>query len=479
MKKTKFVAVAAAALMAATTIGTLAGCADKSHTIRVYLLTNNTERRVYTEYFKELEAQINEDFEAAGLQGYKISFSGDESEAYYDKLDSSIAKRNTPDIFYLRPNEILKYKKSIISVQDYVDQNLDISDVYPTAINMYRYNAETGKLGDPNDDLYAFPKDLSTQQLGYNKTLLEKYQSVITGLKNHKGEDMKMPWKMDFETENYSWEDYLKINEAISKAPQPDGVNGTVVGCDIPDIEILTKSFGGTLLTIPDGNRAEGTVNSLEKGSPIYQAIEYQAKLAASGGADYKAATSANFGAGTVCFYGAIGSWEVAERNGAFGEGNWEVMPWPTADGSTNWYGLITSAGYAVSKDCAKYEEKAEIAMQIASSFLSRTTQDRLVKDEKITLPILTSMREDYLKEANDNVYSPKSRGVFIDVISGEHGFFPAKYSTFDTKWLDKLTTPLADMWTTRTGALDAFAKLKLSDIQAQMQAQYNTSKKK
>ena len=485
MKKMKLAAVAAAALMAATTIGTLAGCADKSHTIRVYLLTNNTEREVYTQYFKDLEAEINEELEAQGLQGYKISFSGDETKGYYSKLESDVAQNNTPDIFYLRPNEILQYKKSIVSVQDYVDANPGLlSGVYETAINMYRYNPTTGALGNAADDLYAFPKDLSTQQLGYNKKLLSAYQTEIKELDSHvAGQKMKMPWEMNFNVENYSWDDYLKINEAISKAPAPDGVNGTVVGCDIPSVEILAHSYAVaagiddySLVDLNDG-RANGKVSSIDEGTPLYKAIEYQAKLAASGGADYQAATSANFGAGTVCFYGEIGSWEVAERNEAFGEGNWEVMPWPTVDGSVNWYGLIKSAGYVISKDCAKYEEKAEIAMRIASSFLSATTQDLLVKEKKITLPILTAMKEDYLDSANDNVYSPKSRKIFIDVISGDHGFFPAEYSTYNTKWLDELTTPLADMWTTRSGAIAAFGNMKLNDIQQKMQQQYDAYK--
>ena len=490
MKKTKFVAVAAAALMAATTIGTLAGCADKSHTIRVYLLTNSMEREVYTEYFKDLETKINEELEEQGLEGYKIEFSGDEVDTYYEKLDGDITQHATPDVFYLRPNEILQYKKSIVSVQSYVDANTGLLDgVYKKAIDMYRYDPSTGRLGNPEDELYAFPKDLSTQQLGYNRTLLEAYEQVITQLPAHfTGGKMKMPWDLGA-NETYTWNEYLEINKTIAGRQdlKPEGVKGNVIGCDIPDIEILAHSFAVaegienySLVDLSDG-RANGKVASIDKDSPLYKAIEYQAKLAASGGADHASAKYSDFTGGNVCFYGAVGSWEVADYNDKIGDGKWEVMPWPTVNGDANWYGLIKSAGYVISADCAKYPEKADIAMRIASSFLSPETQDLLVRVKQITIPILSEVQEDYLDPTRTE-YKPASRKIFIDVISGEHGFFPATYSTYNTVWLDQLTNKLADMWVAGgkgSAAQTFFNNTDWNDIHSQMQKQYDNDKNK
>ena len=478
----KIVAVLAAALMLFSAFGVLTGCSNKN-TIVILLLANKQERTFYIEYFKELEKD-----EYLNPNGYKIKFTGLEEGDYYQRLNSSVQRKDVPDIFYIRPNEIFQYKNLITNLQEFADEFGDptnpdsianLSDIYESALDMYRYNPETGKLGNPEDDLYAFPKDLSVQQLGYNKKLLEKYQEKIKAAK------YKMPWEMDFTKETYTWEQYKGMCKVIA-----DNADTNEFACDIPSIEILARSFAsdptadnaGALINIPNGNRKEATVNSLTgDDNPIAKAIKYQAELVDCGAANYSEATYSGFTAGRVCFYGLVGSWETVAYNEYFGD-DWGIMPWPTNDGKTNWYGLITSAGYVVSKKAAGMA-KGETAKRIAMSFMSDAMQERMVKDEKISLPLRKSVADDFRSSANDNVYSPSTRGYYLDVISGKNGFYPAKYSTYDKAWLDKLSDALTVMWNEgkpkdgKGGALAKYNDTKWDTVKNEMQKQYDVSK--
>ena len=475
MKKMKLAAVAAATLMAATTIGTLAGCTDKEHTISVFLLTNATETKVYKQYFKDLEKEIEED---TGVR-YKIDYVGKEKDDYYTKLLTDVGRGNVPDVFYLRPNEMLWYQDVITDLQDFANTQdfANLNGIYQKALDMYRFNPETREIGNPQDHLYAFPKDLSTQQLGYNRTLVEKYQSVFETLK------LPLPWDMG--DTPYTWTEYKAIVEGIANKIAADGEKKQFAS-DVPSIEVLAHSYAVhagksdfSLINLPDGKREEGVVTSITEG-PVADAIKYQAELV-DAGANYKAGTYENFTSGWVCFYGLTASWEVKEYNTMIGDGKWGVMPWPVVAKGEKWNGLITSAGYVVSKQCASME-KGDIAKRIAISFLSDATQEKFVKDEKITLPLRSSVQEDYKNPENDGIYSPDSRGIFLDVISGDHGFLPATYSTYNSAWLEELSKALEVMWLKGKGYALSYYNSALSDgtwakVQRDMQAKYDDNK--
>lgn len=469
MKKVATVAVAA--VLAATAAGTLAGCGSNESEIRIHLLANTRESEFYQQYFQELEQKLQDE----GLD-YTISFTYGQEESYYNTLQADLQGGELPDIFYVRPNEILEYKDLITPLQDYADgtgkQYANLDNIYDMALDMYRYNPSTGELGNHNDPLYAFPKDLSVQQLGYNRKELEPYTQRIQALKNSKGESMKMPWNMDFTKENYTWEDYKLICKTIA-----DNCESGHYACDIPSVEVLAHSFGGELIDFT-GGRQNAKINSLTEGA-VQKAIKYQAELVDCGAANYVGATYQNMTAGRVCFYGIIGSWEISEYNTYLGEGNWEVMPWPTEDGETDWQGVITSAGYVVSKECAE-SAKGDVAKRIAISFMSDEMQERLVKTEQISLPLRKSVAEDYRKrdEENDELYSLASRGVFLDVISGEHGFIPAKYQAYDSTWMTTLNDVLDEMWTAGKGkALTVFGTADWAGTQTEMQTRYDRTK--
>lgn len=479
MKKKKVVAVAAAAIMAASTIGALAGCGkDPETTITVFLLANSTETTFYRNYFKQMEEDLKEEFAEEGLE-YKIDFSAEQESNYYQTLKADIQNGSTPDIFYLRPNELLQYGNMIADLDDYAktmgdgsaNAIADLSTIYDTALNMYRYNPTTGKIGDPSDHLYAFPKDLSTQQLGYSKTLLKKFEKKI----NDAG--YKLPYQDGYT--GYTWEEFKQVCKVIA-----DNAASNEYACDIPSVEILAKSFSDDKSTTTSplmdltGGRASGTVGEIKAGSPLYKAIQYQAEFVACGAGNYRGATYQNFTSGRVCFYGACGSWEVGDYNDFFnkdGGDNWGVMAWPTENKGDTWQGLIKSAGYVVSKSCAEMT-KGDVAKRIALSFLSRTTQNQLMQ-QQISLPLIKDWAEDYTNPENDAKYSPSTRGIYLDVISGEHGFFPASYSTYDDAWIKPMTDQLEVIWLGGNEATSKFTSVNWTEIRSSMQGQYNATK--
>ena len=167
-------AVALAGTVAATA-ATMAGCGSSD--LRILLLANNAEDAFYKQYFAELEEEY----------GISIKYNGYEESSYYDKLSVEMTQGKTPDIFYLRPNEILQFRDDLQSVEDYMTAQkaletpaVNFDDISELALDMYRYNETTKKMDSENGSLYAFPKDLSTQQFGYNKTIVAKYTPYFT-----------------------------------------------------------------------------------------------------------------------------------------------------------------------------------------------------------------------------------------------------------------------------------------------------------
>ena len=179
-----------AACLAATAVGvavSLTGCggegdkfptkeSDPTASIDILLLANADETRFYNKYF----ARKAEEY------GIKITFQGLEETPYEQKLDAALQGGNLPDIFYVRPNDILQYKNNIYCLEQFKDTvatneklNLNLDNIAPLALDLYKYNDQTNMMDAKNGELYAFPKDLSVQQLGYNKTIVRIYANAI------------------------------------------------------------------------------------------------------------------------------------------------------------------------------------------------------------------------------------------------------------------------------------------------------------
>lgn len=440
-------------------VGMLAGCGGaKGNTIQILLMANSSENKFYEKHFADLSETMD----------VKIKYTGIASADYYDKLKAEIQGGTTPDMFYVRPSDLRRFiaegLMSSIEAEVNKQTSVDLSKLYASSITSYRYDKATKKLG--TGELYALPKDLSVQQLGYNKTLVQKKSQQIDDA------GLKLPWNMDFSKENYTWDEFKTLAKICSDTSD---TSKPIYGCDIPNIELLTWSFGGKLLS---DDMQNVTVNS----EALKKAVRYQADLIKEGAANYEGATYDNFISGKVAFYGETNSYNIKDFEDNFKalDMEWDVMPWPVADSSkpTEWMGKITSAGFALSAKSKMKEKTVEIML----SLVSESVQDKLVSTEKLMLPLYKSVAEQaYISPDYDNVYAPKGRKVFIDVISGRNGKFSDEYKCYDLLWSDPLTQYLETIFAADKNKVDGLIKNDqgYASLQTEMQSAYDRNKNK
>lgn len=441
MKK-KLLSVLLVVALCIGVVPTFAACGGKSD-VRVMLLANGNESRFYDSHF----ATVGTDM------GITIDFEPQASADYYNKLSTYANARNLPDIIYIRQSDVRQFLNDglIADISGELAAYKSTMDrIYSSASDMYKYDNNAKKWGEGGT--YAVPKDLSVQQLGYNRTLIHKNRSAIYdefGAARNDGDDgiprnengtVKMPWEMDWSNENYTWNQYLRMAKALNS------VSG-VYGCDLPSVEILTWSFGGSLIS-------DDMQNLKIDEKPFKDAVAYQAKLIDEGAANTAAATYDKFvGDKNVCFYGLVNSFDIKNFDDAFNyddDGNkldtegWGVMPWPYNPDTqefNEWQGIITSAGYAVTSSCKNKEQAVKVIM----SLYTDAVQNRLVQTEKLMLPLFADQEAAYVDHTNDEIYSPSSRGVYMDVISGRNGRTSDLYRCYETTWMDYIQTEYLD----------------------------------
>ena len=333
------------------------------------------------------------------------------------------------------------------------------------------YDTATKQFGEGKT--YALPKDLSVKQLGYNVELVYKNRTVIweefknddpatiphytEGANNGK---FKLPWDMDWEHENYTWSQYLRMTQALSKNGKTNGTSGSrIYGCDFPNYEILVWSFGGEMLT---GDHVNVDSDAFK------QAVKYLAELQDTGAANRDGASYDNFvSLHNVCFYSEMNSFDIIDfdsslpisetvtrADGRTYTKSWDVMPFPVADPAggdyarvdggqvspTDWQSVITTAGYAVSAKCKDKVRAVEIIM----SLYEESVQQDLVQNKKLQLPLFEGATLDsFLDTSFDTVFSPLSRKIYMQVIDGTNGDIGADYTCYDTEWLTILDSDL------------------------------------
>lgn len=421
MKRMKKVAaLGLSTLLAASGLGAMAGCGSDSGDINVLLLVNNQEDAFYEEYFAELAEEM----------GITINYRGYAYQDYDTQLLTAM-QDTPPDIFYIRPGNLKMYVdegmladfSEYITSEEFTSQ-VDISKIYPHAINMYRYDGTNVAVDDPAAPLYGITQGLSYQGLGYNRTLIERKVDEITAA------GLPLPWELGEEgkPETYTFEQFTRIL-SIVKDETGGGLNGdmSIMGMNVPtEIMPLVWSYGGEIV---DGNQV--TVNT----EPFQNALNWLQENYRAGNIS-RAATWGEWSTNQVAFFTEIGSWEVSGY--VESEMDFDMMPWPTVNGDEKWYGQIGTAAFGVYAE----SDNLELAMEIAAGFLRESVQDELVR-EGIALPIYQETAEGgYLQD--DETYKPEHRSVFIDVISGRNGKYSPINNTYDSEWYDALTDDIA-----------------------------------
>lgn len=98
---------------------------------------------------------------------------------YVAAINSTLGLDNVdgPDVFYASDEDFKRWVKRgfMADLQDYVDAaEIDLSSMWDSAVYRYRYDPETNT-NNPDDHLYALPKDISPTGLFYNKSVFENH----------------------------------------------------------------------------------------------------------------------------------------------------------------------------------------------------------------------------------------------------------------------------------------------------------------
>ncbi|MBQ2711754.1 MAG: hypothetical protein IJF71_00090 [Clostridia bacterium] len=164
------------------------------------------------------------------------------TDSYYEELQTSYIGAQTPDIVFMKTSEIIPFLSGKTPKLLALDSFIESSDVIGWddlwAVNDgYRYNAQTGLLGDKNAPLYGLIKDFSPDwTLIYNKEL---YNSAVNAMQD-KDMAATIRAKLDMNTTYPSdmtgkkvtdyaltWSEYYAISQQVKKSYGT--VNGTIL----------------------------------------------------------------------------------------------------------------------------------------------------------------------------------------------------------------------------------------------------------
>lgn len=137
---------------------------------------------------------------------------------YSDKLMTMIVGKTAPDVMMMEitPYAMFASKGVLVDLDGLIKRDrVDLSDVYPLALNAFRYQGS----------LYCLPRDVSGMVMFYNKTMFE-----------HAG--VALP------TAEWTWQDFAAACKKLTADTDGDGIVDRY-GAILNDFNMLVWAFGG------------------------------------------------------------------------------------------------------------------------------------------------------------------------------------------------------------------------------------------
>ena len=354
------------------------------------------------------------------------------------KLQTMIAGHQTPDVFYLQPENVMSYANDGIlwDMTDYVANNsvFDPNNIWGKALDMYRYDGTTPGKGD----IYGLPKDIGPFALAYNKDMF-----AAAGIPDP---DPKTPW---------TWDEFVTNAQKLTSG---DGAN-KVYGTAPYSLESAVWSNGADWL---NADHTQVTITDPKFTDAMQWVGDLITKYHVAPTPDEITAEDANtrFENGTLGMMG-IGPWSQGEfwQKCSF---NWDIMPWPVpvaGDKPATWYG---SDGLAVANSSAHPEQAADFAAYLAFNKDAQTT----AMTSGQAIPNLIDMAQtQYL--AMDK--PPANKQVFLD-IAQDWGRRATQTYTYTSDWFNDFNTNAASVWDGTMTAVD-FAAQEQPAMQSMLDA--------
>ena len=365
--------------------------------------------------------------------GVTVDYISVAADDFATKLQTMIASKKTPDVFYLQPEKVMPYADAglIADLSDYVDDNevFDAANVWAKAIDMYRYDGTTPGEGA----VYGLPKDIGPFALAYNKDLFD-----AAGITAPTADD---PW---------TWDEYLDAAKQLTSGDGADKVYGSTpfsvesavwsngadwLNADHTEVTVTDPKFVEALQWVADLNLVEHVVPSPEEQTAL---------------GDYQ-----RFVDGKVAMMG-IGPWN---QGGLWNDASftWDIMPWPVSPSTGDeaiWYGGI---GFAVSNSSKDIEDASNLAAFLA--FNEGAQRTNIEKGQAI--PNLIDMTEN---EYLTSDAAPANKAEFIRIIE-DYGRRATQTYTFNSDWFGLFNSNVASVWTGEMTAAEY-----TESVQAEMQ---------
>lgn len=359
------------------------------------------------------DAMIDQ-FEAAN-PGTTVEYINVPSADFPTKLQTMIASGNTPDVFYLQPENVMPYAQAgiIADLSDYVADNdqFDASNVWAKAIDMYRYDGTTPGVGA----VYGLPKDIGPFSLAYNKDLFEAAGVELP--------DPDVPW---------TWDQFVENATRLTSGEGTDRVYGSApyslesavwsngadwLNDDYTEVTITDPAFVEALQWVADLINVHGVVPSNEDETSLGS---FQRWIE-----------------GDVAMMG-IGPWS----QGQFWDEvdfEWDLMPWPVpnaGDEPATWYGGM---GFAVAEASEHQDAAADFAAYLAFDEDAQRTSYQAGQ----AIPNLIDMATDEYLTMDA---APANKVEFIEIVE-DYGRRATQTYTYSAEWFTEFNANVASVW--------------------------------
>lgn len=348
--------------------------------------------------------------------GYEVEFTAPDWDSYWTMLEAGVSGGEMPDVFWMHSNNADKYMGAdiLLNLNDYIadDDAIDLDNYFEGITDLYRMD----------DVQYAIPKDHDTIAVVYNKKIFDKY-------------------KVDYPSEDWTWDDFAEAAQKISNEGKEDGVYGTYcnVTSDQDGWYNIVYSYGGEVIT--PNQKSSG----LDEPATI-EAMKFVAEeiLPACPPPDSMAST----GGDTMFLSGLVGmicqgSWTVNNFYTADNASDyaWALLPYADVNGNgqcepSERCSIYNGLGWCISSQ----SEKADAAWSLISAFTCEEGQNKQ-SELGITMAAYKGCSDAFTEAYDGMDISP-----FVDIEEkGTLLFRPSSKST--ALWREDISDALVDVW--------------------------------
>lgn len=339
--------------------------------------------------------------------GTKVKFISVTGDEYAAKIQAALAANQLPDVFYLGPEAVRQYvdNKKVLDLSPYVtkSKNVDFGDLYPKAVDAYRYD---GKQLGKGSAIWALPKDFGPFAFAYNKTLFQKY-------------GIPLPSK----DKPYTWDEFIAVCKKLTKS----GSDGDTFGTGLNVHWAFIQFVWGNGADFLDASHTKVNITDPK----FVEALQFWAdmtnkyKVTPSATQSQSLDTYQRWLKGELGFFPA-GTWDIATFNKVL-KFEYDLIPWPVHTQANQTATYRGGVGWAVAANTKSPDKAAELALYLSADHEA----NEMFCDQDLQIPNLKSLASKYTSKGK-----PANRQEFINIIERTGRSWPYDY-TYNRVWYD------------------------------------------